>query len=122
MVKFDDLTLLFIFYYILTLYCTDRSPSPPFHIPSMFSGSTSLKFIVDALATLVINSINSMTILSPKIQICCFIKSQKLFQIIHSCKSHQNGKGSFQKKKKNQTYGNFHMLVDPSLPTNRKLQ
>ena len=57
----------------------------------MFSGSTSLKFIVDALATLVINSINSMTILSPKIQICCFIESQKLFQIIHSCKSHQNG-------------------------------
>ena len=66
----------------------------------MFSGSTSLKFIVDALATLVINSINSMTILSPKIQICCFIKSQKLFQIIHSCKSHQNGKGSFQNNKK----------------------
>ena len=32
-----------------------------------------------------------------------------------------NCKGSF-KKKNNQTYGNFHMLVDPPPPTNGKSQ
>ena len=93
MVKFDDLTLVFIFHYILTLYFTDRSTPPPPHSISpqclvgqdarIFKGPVTFStinknkigqykqthIIAGALATLVINSISSMTILSPKIQI-----------------------------------------------------